>query len=287
MKYTDFQVLLACCALGSITGVSSLAHPRGFSSFPLGKRQDDLTPEGELDPAGTGNLRDCKPPKDVYIDQDTVEWNEVNKDKTKLEVTTTTEKGVKEIPAPKTAWQGNRFVVDHVLELAVVVAAFEDDQRDNDEAAKKIPQEAWDKAKEAVDGEKDNCKTVADEITVLDNLLGVAESVNLGKEQVYKKVLDGTTDTDLDKKWNNYTRAIEAYLEDYKSKVEGVIDNAAAALGELTNEDKVKDYAARYWNDKYVAGQDYVHKQVEKLPDDGDDDEESQDGAGGDCIASG
>ena len=60
MKFTDFQVLLTCCALGSITGVSSLAPPRGFSGFPLGKRQDDLIPEGEVDPAGTGQLRDCK-----------------------------------------------------------------------------------------------------------------------------------------------------------------------------------------------------------------------------------
>ena len=106
-----------------------------------------------------------KPPKDVYIDQDTVEWNEVNKDKTKLEVTTTTSKGVKKIPDPKDANQG-KFVVDHVLELAVVVSAFEDAQRDNDDEAKAIPKKAWDTAKKAVNGDDtDTCKTVADEIS--------------------------------------------------------------------------------------------------------------------------
>ncbi|KAL8946436.1 MAG: hypothetical protein Q9183_007905, partial [Haloplaca sp. 2 TL-2023] len=82
-----------------------------------------------------------------------------------LEVTTTTKKGVEDIPGPKDANQG-KFVVDHVLELAVVQSAFEDARRDNDDEANAIPREAWDTAKDAVNGDNaDNCKTIAEEIS--------------------------------------------------------------------------------------------------------------------------
>ena len=60
MKLSDLYLLVACCTLGSITGVSGLAPPRRYSDFRLERRQDDLAPDSEVDPAGTGKLRDCK-----------------------------------------------------------------------------------------------------------------------------------------------------------------------------------------------------------------------------------
>ncbi|KAL8927677.1 MAG: hypothetical protein Q9172_001237 [Xanthocarpia lactea] len=284
MRLPDLYLLVACCTLGSITGVSGLAPPRRYSDFRLERRQDDLGPDSEVDPAGTGKLRDCKPPRPIYLDQEKVEWNEVNKDKTKLEVTVTTNRNDKKIPAPKDSEQGRRFVVDHVLELAIVQSAFDDKNRKYDDNAKGITDDAWKKAKNAVNGDnKGNCATLAAKITVLDNLLGVAENVNLGKEAAYQKVLAGKTSEDLDSKWNDYLKAIEGYLDDFKSKVDTTIDNTAQALQDLTGEEKAKTYFGDYCKAKYKEGQDYVNDQVGKLPDDGDDDES----AGGECLADG
>lgn len=107
-----------------------------------------------------------RPPKPVYIDQDNVDWNEVNKDKTELEVTVTTKRGENDIPAPKDKNQGARFVTDHVLELMVVQAAFDDKNREYNDDAKEISDDAWKKAQAAVNGDSsENCKKVAEKIS--------------------------------------------------------------------------------------------------------------------------
>ena len=99
------------------------------------------------------------------MDQEKVEWNEVNKDKTKLEVTQTTGRNEK-APVPKDTEQGHRFVIDHVLELAVVQSAFDDKNREYDDNAKGITDDAWKKAKNAVNGDnKGNCAKLADKIS--------------------------------------------------------------------------------------------------------------------------
>ncbi len=61
MRLPDLYLLVACCTLGSITGVSSIAPPRSYSDFRLERRKDVFTPESEVDAAaGTGKLRECK-----------------------------------------------------------------------------------------------------------------------------------------------------------------------------------------------------------------------------------
>lgn len=88
-----------------------------------------------------------------------------SKDKTKLEVPITTNRH--EIaPVPNDSEQGHRFVVNHVLELAIVQSAFNEENRKSDYKAKEIPDEAWKKAKKAVNGDnKANCQKLADEIS--------------------------------------------------------------------------------------------------------------------------
>ena len=78
-------------------------------------------------------------------------------------------------------------------------------------------------------------------------------------------------------------KAIKGYLEDFKTKVDTTIDNTAQALQDLTGEEKAKTYFGDYCKAKYKEGQDYVSDQVDKLPDDGGDD----DSAGGECLADG
>lgn len=100
--------------------------------------------------------------------QDNVEWNEVDESKTKLEVTVTTKRGEKKIPVPKDKAQGSRFVVDHVLELILVLSAFGDKNRAFNDDAKKISDDAWETAKKAVNGDDtDNCESVAGKISKL------------------------------------------------------------------------------------------------------------------------
>ncbi|KAL8658294.1 MAG: hypothetical protein Q9226_001110 [Calogaya cf. arnoldii] len=266
MRLNELCLLLAACLLGSTTGVASAAVPDGLSGFSLVKRQDDVTADGEVEPYNTDKLRECRPAKDLYIDKDTVEWNEVNKDETELKVTVTTKKGEKDIPVPEDAKQGIRFVTDHVLELQLVQAAFDKKNREYNDDAKKISDGAWKTAKEAVEGgSRDNCKKVAEKITVLDNLLGIAESINIGKQVIYTKVVNDKTNTDLKEKWNKYLKAWKKYLDDYKSKVETVANSTAKALGDLSGEDAVSKYAATFLTDKYKVGQDYVQNQLEKL----------------------
>ncbi|KAL9588713.1 MAG: hypothetical protein Q9203_002484 [Teloschistes exilis] len=182
-----------------------------------------------------------------------VEWYEVDKSKTKLEVAATTDKD-KKPPIPKDKKQGKQYVVDHVLELQVAVAAFKEKKKDSGDKAKAIFDKAWEKGKKR---------------TVLDNLLGVAERVNLGKEAVYKKVLSDKTNESLDKKWNDYLRAIGKYLEDFKSIVDTTIDNTAQALKDLTKDEKgkgkVKEYLSAFCKEKYKEGQDYLAAQIAKL----------------------
>ena len=107
-----------------------------------------------------------RPPEPIYMGQDNVDWNEVNKDKTELEVTVTTKRGENEIPAPKDTNQGSKFVTDHVLEVMVVYAAFGSQNREYNEDAKKITDGAWEKAQEAVnERSSENCKKVAEKIS--------------------------------------------------------------------------------------------------------------------------
>ncbi|KAL8730472.1 MAG: hypothetical protein Q9166_004036 [cf. Caloplaca sp. 2 TL-2023] len=257
--------LLAACSLGSITGVISVAVPDGHSGFRLEKRQDDTTPEPDLEPTDTKNLRSCKEPRPIYQDQENVEWNEVDESKTKLEVTVTTKKGEKKVPPPKDKDQGTRFVTDHVLGLIVVQSAFDDKNREYNDDAKKISDDAWKTAKEAVNGDTpDNCKKVAENITVLDNLLGIAERISLAKEAVFRKVVDDKTDTDLDSKWDDYLKAIDGYLADFKGKVEKTADKMGTALKEFTKDDKVSTYFSSFCKAKYQEGQDYLQAQLEK-----------------------
>ncbi|KAL9586422.1 MAG: hypothetical protein Q9203_003865 [Teloschistes exilis] len=258
MRLTSLYLLAACCTLGSITGVFSLATPHGYSDSRLEERD-------------TKSLRKCVKARPLYKAQDQAQWYEVDKSKTKLEVTATTEKN-KNPPKPSKNGglnQGDRYVVDHVLELQIVVAAFEDGNRKYDDNAKAISKKAWQKAKDAVNGkDKEGCKSVAQQITVLDNLLGVAEKINLGKETVYQKVLSGQTDKPLKDKWNDFLKAFAQYLKDYKSKVDTTIDNTAQALKDLTDDnndkDKVKDYFSAFCKAKYKEGQDYIQGQIDK-----------------------
>ncbi|KAL8896856.1 MAG: hypothetical protein Q9192_002864 [Flavoplaca navasiana] len=276
MRVNELYPLLAACLLGSITGVTSSAVPAGRLTPSLLRRQDETT-DGEVEPEDTKKLRECRPPKPIYIDQDNVEWNEVNKDKTQLEVTVTTKRGENEIPEPKDKNQGRRFVTDHVLELIVVQAAFDDKNRKYNDDAKKISDDAWKKAQAAVNGDStENCKKVAEKITVLDNLLGIAERINLAKEVMFGKVIDDKTDTDVGKKWNDYLKPIDGYLNSYKSNIEATADSTGGAIKDFTGENVAGTYFAQFCKDKYKATQEYVKAQLDKL-DDGDGDEESSD----------
>ncbi|KAL8809337.1 MAG: hypothetical protein Q9223_000779 [Gallowayella weberi] len=264
MRVNDLYPVLAACLLGSITGVTSVALPESGLGFSLARRQNDVE-AGEVETEDTKDLRQCREPRPIYIGQDNVEWYEVNKDKTKLEVTTTTKKDEDNVPAPKDKDQGSRFVTDHVLELMVVQAAFDDKNRKYNDDAKKISDDAWKKAHNAVNGgNKDNCIKVAEKITVLDNLLGIAEQINLGKEVIFRKVIQDKTDTDLKPKWKDYLKAIQGYLDDFKSKVETTADNTGGAFKDFTGEDVVGTYFATFCKEKYKAGQDYVKDQLDK-----------------------
>ncbi|KAI4259652.1 MAG: hypothetical protein L6R42_004470 [Xanthoria sp. 1 TBL-2021] len=120
-------------------------------------------------------------------------------------------------------------------------------------------------AKKAVNGDDtDNCKSVAGKITVLDNLLGVADNINYAKEAVFKKVAEDNTDTNLESKWNGYLKALDRYLGDFKSKVETTADNAGAELKKITDEDPVGTYFSSFCKSKYKEGRDYVQAQMEK-----------------------
>ncbi|KAI4235511.1 MAG: hypothetical protein LQ349_003106 [Xanthoria aureola] len=229
-----------------------------------------------------------KQPRPVYIDQAKVEWSELNKDKTELEVTTTTDRNNNNIPVPKDEKKGGRrFVADHVLELMVVQAAFDDNNRKYNKDAEDITDAAWKKAKEAVQGDAaENCKKVAEKISkcvvlrlnygslletaVLDNLLGIADRVNLAKEAVFTKVVKDNTDEDIKEEWVEYLKAIAKYLEDFEANVEKTADNTGDAFKDFTSEDKVGSYFATFCKDKYKAGRDYVKAQLDKQKDDGE-----------------
>lgn len=83
----------------------------------------------------------------------------------KLEVAATTKKDEK-LPIPKDKKQGKQYVVDHVLELQVAVAAFKEKKQDSGDKAKAISDKAWEKAKNAVSGEhKKDCNIIAKKIS--------------------------------------------------------------------------------------------------------------------------
>ncbi|KAL8992782.1 MAG: hypothetical protein Q9169_006841 [Polycauliona sp. 2 TL-2023] len=282
MRANELYPVLAACLLGSITGVSGVALPGSRPGFSLARRQDD----GELEAFSTEKLRKCREPKPIYIKQDNVDWNEINKDKTKLEVTQTTKKDEEDIPAPKDSSQGKSFTVDHVLELQIVVAAFDEKNRKYNEDAEKISNGAWEKANKAVNG-GDDCIKVAESITVLDNLLGIAGRVNTGKQVMTTKVLEDRTDTDLDlKKWGDYLKATGAYLEDFKSKIETVADDTGAAIKKFADDDAhIATYFAQFCKDKYKETQDYIKAQDDKQGDGDGDDDDDQDNA--QCLPEG
>ncbi|KAL8751121.1 MAG: hypothetical protein Q9184_006172 [Pyrenodesmia sp. 2 TL-2023] len=225
MRFNELSALLAICSLGSITAVTSVAVPDGHSGFRLEKRQNDVTPESEVEPADTRKL------PAFYIEQDEVKWHQINESKSKLEFTFITKRGEKGIKIPA------------------------------------ISDEARKKAHGAVNGDaSENCRKVAEKITVLNNLLGIAERINLGKEAVFKKVIDGKTDTDLDSSWDNYLKAFKGYLDGFKSKVEATVDSTGKAFKDITGEDVVATYFSTAQLDKKEGAEEGTEASVQAKP---------------------
>lgn len=69
-----------------------------------------------------------------------------------MESTHKTDKDSNDIPKPNDEEQGTYFVVDHIFELQVIVYAFSGANKENGDKAKAVPQAAWDKAAECVNG---------------------------------------------------------------------------------------------------------------------------------------
>ncbi|KAL8919371.1 MAG: hypothetical protein Q9208_006824 [Pyrenodesmia sp. 3 TL-2023] len=197
MKLHELCALLAICSFGSIAGVTSLAVPGGHSGFGLEKRQDDVLPESDVEPADTKKLRSYEE-------------------------------------------QGRRFVVDHILKLQIAVSAFDDKNRKYNKDAEDISDEVWKKAQAVVNGDPNNCKKVAEKITIIDNLLEIAERINIGKEAVLKKVVSVTAST-------------------------------GSVFEEFTKDKKIAAYFSTYCKDKYKEGKEYVQAQLDKQKDDDED----------------
>lgn len=105
----------------------------------------------------------------MYEDQDNVDWYEVDFDKNQLVSTKTTKRGENKIGKPNDSKQGKRFVVDHIFELQIITYAFDAANKGNDKA-KEIPDAAWKRAHDIVNGldnEEDNCAKIADKISRL------------------------------------------------------------------------------------------------------------------------
>ncbi|KAL8964933.1 MAG: hypothetical protein Q9183_004129 [Haloplaca sp. 2 TL-2023] len=80
--------------------------------------------------------------------------------------------------ASKDKDQEAKGVTNQDLELAVVEAAFYGKIRKYNDDVEKISDEAWKTARGAVRGDAlENCKRMVEEMTVVDNLLGIAERI--------------------------------------------------------------------------------------------------------------
>lgn len=96
----------------------------------------------------------------MYQDQDAAKWWERNNAKTALENTIISKRNV-DPDDPQHDDQGG-WVVDHILELQVVVDAFKDENKALNDKSKAISNDAWKKAQNAVNGDdRDGCKKVA------------------------------------------------------------------------------------------------------------------------------
>ncbi|KAI4202379.1 MAG: hypothetical protein LQ350_002597 [Teloschistes chrysophthalmus] len=209
---------------------------------------------------------------------DTVEWNEVDESKAKLELPLTTSKDEDTPRNLGNQEQGKTFV----LGLQIFVSAFEEKNRSYDDNAKAISDKAWETAKTAVNGkDSDDFKNVAGNLTALDNLLGVTEKVlNIQREyacpngeideddyqffvaiaEAFGAPKEPEDENDLD----DYNDKIEATfngMEDFDDKVETAFDKTAQALQDLTKEGKVKEYFLAYNKTKYNEGEDYIFYQ--------------------------
>ena len=103
----------------------------------------------------------------LYRGTDKVDWWEIDTESNtnKMVVAQTTNKD-EAAPTPEDEDQGSRYTVDHVLELQVIVAAFDQFRRGADDDAKAIDQAVWTKAHNLVNGFNDmadQTKRVAEE----------------------------------------------------------------------------------------------------------------------------
>ncbi|KAL8693206.1 MAG: hypothetical protein Q9218_001918 [Villophora microphyllina] len=263
MRFSSQGFILASTALGFIAGTAALAvSPARRYPPSLARRQDEAG--DEIAPQNTERLRKCKEPRPVYEDQDEVNWYEVDFGKGVLTITKTTDKGENKIGKPKDTKQGSRFVVDHIFELQIITYAFDAANKGGD-LAKKIGDKAWQQCHDIVNGletEANNCEAVAGKITVISNLRGIAERINLLKETIFDRVTYGDKNAALDPKWTDYLPAVKDYLSTTTDDVNKNIQAIGDEIGSLVGDDNVSPYFVDFAKGKWQAGKDYLDGQT-------------------------
>ncbi|KAL8640418.1 MAG: hypothetical protein Q9228_002668 [Teloschistes exilis] len=271
MRFSSQGFILASTALGLIVGSAALAVSPARPYPPsLARRQEEAG--DEIAPQNTERLRKCREPRPIYEDQDEVNWYEVDFGKGVLTITKTTNKGENKIGKPKDTKQGARFVVDHIFELQIITYAFDAANKGGD-LAKKIGDDAWQKCHDIVNGletSTDNCEAVAGKVTVLTNLRGIAERINLLKETIFDRVTYGDKDANLDPKWTDYLPAVKDYLSTTTDDVKKNIQAIGDEIGSLVGDDNISPYFVDFAKGKWQAGRDYLDGQTPSVMNSGE-----------------
>ncbi|KAL8995623.1 MAG: hypothetical protein Q9169_004666 [Polycauliona sp. 2 TL-2023] len=168
-------------------------------------------------------------------------------------------------PEPRDTSQGSGFAVDHVLELQLLDWAFRNENRDYNDEARKVSPQAWQQAVDAInDVNHDDCRALARGITVLDNLLGIADRINTGKQIIVTQVVENRNN-DLHEKWNNYLKPIQLYLEANNNNVTRTAKSVGEALKDITGDQFIEDYIYRFLQEKWEAVKIYLAGQISRL----------------------
>ncbi|KAL8715218.1 MAG: hypothetical protein Q9220_001176 [cf. Caloplaca sp. 1 TL-2023] len=187
-----------------------------------------------------------KEPRPYYENNngDNVHWYEINFDSGVLEITKTTKMGDNNVGKPNDQDQGGSFTVDHIFELQIITSAFDAANRESNELAKKISDDAFKQARDIVNGEKsdDSCRAVAE------------KTMTNGKENV-----------PLDPKWENYIPAVKDYISSTTDAVNQVIQQIGDEIGTLTNDPNVSPYFVDYGKARWRAGIDFLNGQTDAV----------------------
>ncbi|KAL8774320.1 MAG: hypothetical protein Q9209_001071 [Squamulea sp. 1 TL-2023] len=265
--------------LGLATTISTFAaatpfhNSKGMRQLDTGidKRQDVDGEDIETE-AATDELRKALDYAAIFSAQDTVTYSAISVGtKTADAVQTATtiispgNNAVGSPPDPKE--QGDKYVVDHILELQFVVGAFQINPRPVT-GATSIPLENWESASKAC---FTNAKNYAPKTAVATafskpfNLQGIPARFNGFKQQVFTGRIKSLPGNPSDRTYpSDFGPALRKFLIENEQGAYGAMDDVGKALAhkDVGNNDAIKDYFTAYAQGEWQSAIEFLKNWV-------------------------